>query len=147
MVAEASDFLGEPFGGLDPLAEGSASARFPIMLSHAHTMGRDRVVLVGEAAHRLPPVGAQGFNLSLRDAKALGQALREAAHAEGLAERYSRGRKADVTTTVLAVERLTEFALAESEMVRGLRRLGVAALSRVPPLRAALAGAGLITRG
>ena len=45
-------------------------------------MGQNRVALVGEAAHVMPPIGAQGLNLGLRDAAALAECV-GAAHARG----------------------------------------------------------------
>src|SRR3984893_2305487 len=40
---------------------------FPLSVETARRFARARVALVGEAAHLLPPIGAQGLNLGLRD--------------------------------------------------------------------------------
>ena len=39
----------------------------------ARHFAADRIALVGEAAHVIPPIGAQGLNLGLRDAAAIGE--------------------------------------------------------------------------
>jgi 2-octaprenyl-6-methoxyphenol hydroxylase len=46
---------------------------FPLTAMLAERFGRNRVALIGEAGHVMTPVGAQGLNLSLRDAAALAQ--------------------------------------------------------------------------
>jgi 2-octaprenyl-6-methoxyphenol hydroxylase len=50
--------------------EGSAQS-FPLSGMTAERFGKGRIVLLGEAAHAFPPIGAQGLNLSLRDIMAL----------------------------------------------------------------------------
>ena len=68
--------------------------------------GAGRVVLIGEAAHVMPPIGAQGLNLGLRDAATIGE-LVVAAQRDGgdvggeLAARYEHMRRADVTSRSL----------------------------------------------
>ncbi len=44
----------------------------------ADRLAAKRIVLVGEAAHILPPIGAQGLNLGFRDAAALADCVAEA---------------------------------------------------------------------
>ncbi len=46
---------------------------FPLAVEIARRFGRNRIVLVGEAAHVMPPIGAQGLNLGLRDAATIGE--------------------------------------------------------------------------
>ena len=46
---------------------------FPLAVETARRFGARRVVLVGEAAHVIPPIGAQGLNLGLRDAATIGE--------------------------------------------------------------------------
>src|SRR6202011_2635520 len=56
--------------------------RFPLTVEKARRFGAHRVVLVGEAPHIVPPIGAQGLNLGLRDAATIGE-LVAAAHRKG----------------------------------------------------------------
>jgi 2-octaprenyl-6-methoxyphenol hydroxylase len=46
---------------------------FPLAVSTARSFARDRIALIGEAAHLIPPIGAQGLNLGLRDAACIGE--------------------------------------------------------------------------
>src|SRR5581483_3930743 len=76
---------------------------FPLLARTARRFAADRIALVGEAAHVLPPIGAQGLNLGLRDAAMIAEiaidARREGADvgsAQVLA-RYEQARRLDVT--------------------------------------------------
>ncbi len=55
---------------------------FPLSVVTAHRFAARRIALIGEAAHVIPPIGAQGLNLGLRDAAAIGE-LAIAAHRDG----------------------------------------------------------------
>ena len=46
---------------------------FPLFVETADAIARGRIALVGEAAHVVPPIGAQGLNLGLRDAAAIAE--------------------------------------------------------------------------
>jgi 2-octaprenyl-6-methoxyphenol hydroxylase len=46
---------------------------FPLAAETAQVFAARRIALVGEAAHRIPPIGAQGLNLGLRDAATIGE--------------------------------------------------------------------------
>ena len=46
---------------------------FPLATEIARRFGSNRIVLIGEAAHVMPPIGAQGLNLGLRDAATIGE--------------------------------------------------------------------------
>ena len=51
---------------------------FPLTRRHGAPLRRSRIALVGEAAHVIPPIGAQGLNLGLRDAATIGELAVEA---------------------------------------------------------------------
>src|SRR5437763_3904841 len=55
-------------GNLGRISDLGPRGAFPISGLRARTMARNRVMLIGEAGHVVPPVGAQGLNMSLRDA-------------------------------------------------------------------------------
>ena len=65
-------------GLLGQVEEAGARAQFPITRLAAETLAGRRTALVGEAAHILPPIGAQGLNLGLRDAATLADCVGEA---------------------------------------------------------------------
>src|SRR6185369_802346 len=81
---------------------------FALTVSTARRCAGDRIALVGEAAHGLPPIGAQGLNLGLGDAAMIAElvvAAQRAGHDIGGAEvtsRYDRMRRTDVGSRSLA---------------------------------------------
>jgi len=116
---------------------------FPLAVERARSLGGHRVALVGEAAHVIPPIGAQGLNLGLRDAATVGE-LVAAAHRQGhdpgadeLTARYVQMRRTDVTSRTLAVDLLNRSLLSEFLPLQGARGLGLTLLQHIGPLRRA----------
>jgi 2-octaprenyl-6-methoxyphenol hydroxylase len=127
---------------------------FPLTMSRARHFGAQRIALVGEAAHVLPPIGAQGLNLGLRDAAAIGELVVEASRARrdpgsaDFLDRYDRARQADIGTRALAVDFLNRSLLSDFLPVQGARGLGLYLLDRIGPLRRAVMREGTSpTRG
>jgi 2-octaprenyl-6-methoxyphenol hydroxylase len=126
--------------------------RFPLAIQTARRFGLHRVALVGEAAHLIPPIGAQGLNLGLRDAATIGE-LVVAAHrsghdlgAAGLLSRYDRLRRADVAGRSMAIDLLNRSLLSEFLPVQGARGLGLYLIDRIGPLRRAVMREGVAPR-
>jgi len=96
-----------------------------------------RTVLVAEAAHAFPPIGAQGFNLSLRDVEALANLCASADDpgAERLLSDYARRRTPDILARTAGVDLLNRSVRSEARPVRDIRRAGLSLLGRTPPLR------------
>lgn len=128
----------------------SPCGMFPLRVARARTLGAGRITLVGEAAHLVPPIGAQGFNLGLRDALTL-------AEVAGAMERrggdigeatipYGHRRRADVAGRTLAVDILNRSLLSDMLAVQGLRGLGLYALGHIGPLRRTAMREGLSPR-
>jgi 2-octaprenyl-6-methoxyphenol hydroxylase len=116
---------------------------FPLAVERARSLGAHRIALVGEAGHVIPPIGAQGLNLGLRDAATIGE-LAAMAHRQGhdpgadeLTERYAQMRRADVTSRTLAVDLLNRSLLSEFLPLQGARGLGLTLLQYIGPLRRA----------
>jgi 2-octaprenyl-6-methoxyphenol hydroxylase len=116
---------------------------FPLTVEHARTLGAHRVALVGEAGHVIPPIGAQGLNLGLRDAATISE-LVAAAYRQGhdpgadeLTSRYAQMRRTDVTSRTLAVDLLNRSLLSEFLPLQGARGLGLTLLQHIGPLRRA----------
>lgn len=106
------------------------------------------VALVGEAAHVLPPIGAQGLNLGLRDVAGLRDALvqsrRRGRLLKGAALRdYEAGRLRDAGLRIGMVDALNRSLLARALPVDLLRGLGMLALGHAGPLRRAVMRQGL----
>lgn len=128
----------------------SAIGAFPITTAISSRLIGPRLVLAGEAAHALPPIGAQGLNLSLRDVAALAQVL-AAARREGqdigssaTLDRYASRRAGDVTLRQFGVDTLNGTLLSRSPLTDIGRGLGLAALGAVGPLRRAVMRRGLM---
>jgi 2-octaprenyl-6-methoxyphenol hydroxylase len=122
---------------------------FPLGSEIARRFGQNRIVLVGEAAHVMPPIGAQGLNLGLRDAATIGELVvagrRECADvgAEELTSRYEHMRRADVTSRSIAVDLLNRSLLSDFLPLQGTRGLGLYLLDQIGPLRRAVMREGV----
>jgi 2-octaprenyl-6-methoxyphenol hydroxylase len=122
---------------------------FPLTVSTARRFAGERIALVGEAAHVLPPIGAQGLNLGLRDAATIAEfvvAAQRAGHDLGGTEvtsRYDRMRRTDVGSRALAIDLLNRSLLSDFLPVQGARGLGLYLLDRIGPLRRAVMREGV----
>jgi 2-octaprenyl-6-methoxyphenol hydroxylase len=118
---------------------------WPMSAIMATAQAGPRVALIGEAAHVLPPIGAQGFNLTLRDIAALAKVLHGAADpgAEAVLDAYAKARRVDIGTRHSAVDLLNRSLLSGQFTLQGLRGLGLYALERIGPLRRAVMRQGL----
>jgi 2-octaprenyl-6-methoxyphenol hydroxylase len=122
---------------------------FPLGIETARSFAARRIALIGEAAHVIPPIGAQGLNLGLRDAATIGELVVEARRAGGdagapeLLTRYERMRRADVTSRTLAVDALNRSLLTGFLPVQGARGFGLYLLDRIAPLRRAVMREGV----
>ena len=130
------------------LASGPRSA-YPIVQVVARALVAQRAAIVGNAAQTLHPIGAQGFNLGLRDALTLAELI-EAADDPGdavLLAQHAQRRQADREATLQFSGGLATLTSGDDATLRPLRSLGFAALARLPALRAQLIGGALGYRG
>jgi 2-octaprenyl-6-methoxyphenol hydroxylase len=122
----------------------SGRGLFPLSIATARVFAADRIVLVGEAAHVIPPIGAQGLNLGLRDATTIAELVIDAVRdggdpgAPALLSRYEESRRADIATRTLAVDLLNRSLLSDFLPVQGARGLGLYLIDRIGPLRRAV---------
>jgi 2-octaprenyl-6-methoxyphenol hydroxylase len=122
---------------------------FPLSVATAKRFADRRIALVGEAAHVIPPIGAQGLNLGLRDAASIGE-LAVAAHRDSrdiggndVLAAYEKMRRADVGTRTLAIDLLNRTLLTDFLPVQGMRGLGLYMIDRIGPLRRAVMREGV----
>ena len=122
---------------------------FPLGIETAQAFAARRIALVGEAAHVIPPIGAQGLNLGLRDAATISEVVVEARRdgadvgAPEVLARYDRMRRADVATRTFAVDALNRSLLSDFLPVQGARGFGLYLLDRIAPLRRAVMREGV----
>jgi 2-octaprenyl-6-methoxyphenol hydroxylase len=122
---------------------------FPLAIETADSFARDRIALVGEAAHVVPPIGAQGLNLGLRDGATIAELVAEARRqntdsgAPELLARYDAQRRADVTSRAIAVDLLNRSLLTDFLPAQGARGLSLYLVDRIGPLRRALMREGV----
>ena len=122
---------------------------FPLAVETARALARDRIALVGEAAHVVPPIGAQGLNLGLRDAATLAEIIADARRrgadiaSPAVLARYDLQRRADVTSRTIAIDLLNRSLLTDFFPVHGARGLSLFLAHRIGPLRHALMREGV----
>lgn len=117
-------------------------AAFPLKLSLARQSSSPRLMRIGNAAHILHPVAGQGFNLGLRDAWKLAEAIagileyptREKPGAVPLAD-YTRQRRVDIIGGSLMTDLLVAGFSNDNPLLRGGRGLALSALDMLPPLK------------
>jgi 2-octaprenyl-6-methoxyphenol hydroxylase len=120
---------------------------FPLCAETAQSFGAKRIALVGEAAHRFPPIGAQGLNLGLRDAAAIAEIAsehRDDPGAPAVMQDYETARRADLTSRSMAVDLLNRSLLSDFLPVQALRGLGLHLLGSIGPLRRAVMREGVM---
>jgi 2-octaprenyl-6-methoxyphenol hydroxylase len=145
--AEMTERSAHLFG---PLTLASRRTVWPIISQMAERMEGARVALVAEAAHVVPPIGAQGLNMSLADIRTLldlAEAHRDDPGAPDLLRRYARARHADVMARVTGIDALNRASMAEAQGLRDLRMRALDAIYRVAPVRRVLMQTGLGARG
>jgi 2-octaprenyl-6-methoxyphenol hydroxylase len=126
---------------------------YPLACMLAERTSAPRMVLVGNAAQTVHPIGAQGFNLGLRDALTLAELLREAAACEGdpgdaaLLARHVERRAPDREATTSFSDDLVRLMGNDFLPLRALRTLGFHALDRIGPLKRRFALRGMGYRG
>ena len=122
----------------------SPIARFPMMSLAASKLNHHRAVLIGEAAHVVPPIGAQGLNMSLRDIESLARACETGAlQNPSQLENWARLRKADITIRRRGIDALNHVSMADFDRAKQLRQIGLWALEKQSPLRRGLMRLGL----
>ena len=112
-------------------------------------MAGPRLALVGEAAHVVPPVGAQGLNLGLRDAAHLADCAAAAKAAggdiggTGVLEAYERARSWDALGRSVSIDLLNRSLLSDLLPVDMLRGLAAHLAAAFAPLRRFLMHEGM----
>ncbi|MCP1758079.1 UbiH/UbiF family hydroxylase [Bradyrhizobium elkanii] len=114
---------------------------FPLAIERPRQFAKNRIALVGESAHVLPPIGAQGLNLGLRDAADIaeiaGQAIGrgEDPGAPNVLSRYQAARRPDVASRTWAIDIANRSLLSDFLGMQTARAAGLHLLGAFGPLR------------
>ncbi len=114
---------------------------FPLAIEQPRRFAHNRVVLVGEAAHVLPPIGAQGLNLGLRDAADIAAIVTDATAkgedigGEATLARFDRKRRGDIASRTFAIDFANRSLLSDFLPVQMARAAGLHLLNGIGPLR------------
>lgn len=130
-------------GVLGPLRPFGPRALFPLVTRVAARFAGPRTALMAEAAHAVPPIGAQGLNMSLADVALLREVSRDGLGEAGGLERYARERRRDVLARMAAVTALNAASMGSAAPVRMARALGIRALGVLAPARRELMRRGM----
>jgi ubiquinone biosynthesis UbiH/UbiF/VisC/COQ6 family hydroxylase len=116
-------------------------ALFPLARQLARDYHRDRVALVGDAAHSVHPLAGQGLNLGLLDVAALAQVLAAARDrgldpgAASVLAQYARWRQGDNALAARAFEAIDRLYRLDLPGAALARSLGQRLVERLPPLK------------
>jgi 2-octaprenyl-6-methoxyphenol hydroxylase len=142
MTARSSGILG-------PLTLITRRSLWPIISQIADRMSGPRAVLMAEAAHVVPPIGAQGLNMSLADLAcllALAETHRSDPGLPAVTDAYHRQRHLEAQARVTGIDLLNRASMAASPALRDLRAKALEALYSARPVRQVLMRAGLGVR-
>jgi 2-octaprenyl-6-methoxyphenol hydroxylase len=151
LALDDAAFLGElqaAFGyRLGRLSRVGKRAAYPLALSKALRLTAERAVLVGNSAHGLHPVAAQGFNLGMRDVAALCDCIADARGANPSADlgdpdllaRYAQWRRSDQGKLVRLTDGIVRLFGSSSPPLRAVRNLGMLGFDLVPGVRSVFA--------
>ncbi len=145
-LAALSAQLGGLLGQLHSI---SGRGRFELAFTRAKVLAKNRVMLLAEAAHAMPPIGAQGLNMSLRDV-ATAVDLVGAAKSQGrdpggddVLSQYASQRGTGIGIRMRAVETLNSSLLVDFGPINLARGAGLHALQALPPLKRQLMRLGM----
>lgn len=114
---------------------------WPLKVMKAKSYIAPRIALIAEAAHVLSPIGAQGLNLSLRDAQALHNEIINAmscgldAGSPAVLKKYESNRSLDISLRVTGTHVFNQIVATDSPFLASLRQLGLRVVSTLSPLR------------
>jgi 2-octaprenyl-6-methoxyphenol hydroxylase len=114
---------------------------FPLVIEQPREFAKARVALVGEAAHVVPPIGAQGLNMGLRDAADIAEIVEQAMLSgedpgtPQMLKRYGKARRADVLSRTFAIDIANRSLLSDFLPMQSLRAAGLHLIGSFGPLR------------
>ena len=114
---------------------------FPLKRARAAHYCKDRLVLVGDAAHSIHPLAGQGANLGLMDAACLAQTLLQARQQRkdignrNILRKYERWRKGENEMMMMAMDGFKYLFEKQVEPLPLLRNTGMSMVDGAGPLK------------
>ncbi|HUQ35368.1 MAG TPA: FAD-dependent monooxygenase [Aestuariivirga sp.] len=141
----AAEIQIETHGELGLISNLGPRKSFPMKGLTARQFARDRVLLIGEAAHVVPPIGAQGLNMSLRDAALAVDLILASKDAvsDSLMAQYNSVRRAEVIPRQQLIDFMNKSLLLGLLPLEGARALSLSALHYLRPLKRLIMEHGL----
>ncbi|MGR3514931.1 MAG: FAD-dependent oxidoreductase [Paracoccaceae bacterium] len=131
---------------LGPLTPVTPRRVWPVVTQTADRLTAERVALVAEAAHVMPPIGAQGLNTSLHDVRALVDAAIAdpgALGSAGFLRRYEAARARDVALRAQVIDAYNRLCRSDAAPAQALRSAGLKLVHDLAPVRKAVMRAGM----
>ncbi len=138
MAHEISKAMG---GLLGDIRMNAPVSGYPLSFQHANRITDKRLALIGDSAHGMHPIAGQGLNLGLRDVAALAQVVVEGMRLgldpgdAQILDRYARWRSLDIQSVMMATDTLNKLFGVPGKTASAARRLGLAAVQRMKPLK------------
>lgn len=131
-------------GLFGPLRLASRLTVWPIISRLADRFHGQRSALMAEAAHVVPPIGAQGLNMSMADLGCLlALATPEGLGSPAMLSAYTRRRWPEVALRIAGVDVLNRASMARAQPLRELRAAGLNAMYAAAPIRRGLMRLGM----
>lgn len=131
---------------LGSLALASQRTSWPVVTQRATRLTAERTAIIAEAAHVLPPIGAQGLNTSLHDVRALVDLAKESPDQIGTRpwlDQFEKRRHRDIKARAKVIDLYNRVCRSEAPPIQALRSLGLTLVHDVAPLRQGVMRAGL----
>lgn len=133
-------------GVLGRLQLATGLTEWPIISQIADRYTGPRTALMAEAAHVVPPIGAQGLNMSLADLSALLDLMTPDPGDAAALARYERERRPEALARLIGIDALNRASMMAPRPLRVLRAAALGGLYALAPVRRAMMRAGLGTR-
>lgn len=139
------DQISNRFGGyFGKLSLQSERFSYPLTLTHAKQYVKNRLVLVGDAAHAIHPLAGQGFNLGIRDIESLTTILDyESKIGTDLGDskvikQYEAARKIDSHSLIAITTGLNIIFANDNILIKSARRIGMNTINKLPIIKKSL---------
>lgn len=129
-------------GKLGDISLQSERFSYPLTMRLAQDFVKDRVVIIGDAAHTIHPLAGQGVNLGLLDAAALAQTLTAKLHDDKTdfvnysdLKAFSRWRKSEATEMITAMAGIKQAFAVQPAPIQLLRGIGMNMINNFSPIK------------